>query len=51
MTRLEPAPLTPGLSFPGTASLASDRRLAVAIAVGAALVAGLVTSFVAPRGG
>ncbi len=50
MARLEPTSLASGLSLPGTASLVTNRRLAVAVAVGIAVTAGLLTSFVAPRG-
>ena len=50
MARIEPASLAPGISLPGAASLVSNRRLAVAVALGIAVAAGLLTSFVAPRG-
>jgi pimeloyl-ACP methyl ester carboxylesterase len=38
------------MSLPWTASLVSNRRLAVAVAVGIAVAAGLLTALVAPRG-
>jgi hypothetical protein len=50
MVRIEPATLAPGLLLPRTAPILSDRRLVLAVAAGIALVAGLLTSFVAPRG-
>ena len=50
MARIEPASLAPGSSLPVAASLVSNRRLAVAVALGIALVAGLLTSLLAPRG-
>ena len=50
MARLEPASLAPGISLPKAAALLSNRRLAVAVALGIALAAGLLTSFLAPRG-
>jgi len=51
MARLEPASLVPRtFSLPSPASVVSDRRLAMAVALGAALAAGLLTSVLAPRG-
>jgi proline iminopeptidase len=50
MARLEPTALAPGLSLPRTASLVSNRRLAVAVAVGIGVAAGVLTTFVTPRG-
>ena len=50
VARLEPASLAPGISLPGAASLVSNRRLAMAVALGMAVAAGLLTSFLAPRG-
>ena len=50
VARIEPASLAPGISLPGAASLVSNRRLAMAVALGIAVAAGLLTSFVAPRG-
>jgi proline iminopeptidase len=50
VARIEPASLAPGFSPPVAASLVSNGRLAVAVALGIALVAGLVTSLLAPRG-
>jgi proline iminopeptidase len=50
MARVEPTSLAPRLSLPGTASLVSDRRLAVAVALALAVAAGLLTSLAAPRG-
>jgi proline iminopeptidase len=50
VARLNPASLAPGITLPGTASLIANRRLAVAVALGIAVAAGILTSFVAPRG-
>ena len=50
MARLEPTSIAQGLSLPATASLLANRRLAVAVALGIAVAAGLLTSFVAQRG-
>lgn len=51
MAHLEGTSIVPRLlPLTGTASLVSNRRLAVAAALGIAVAAGLVTSFVAPRG-
>ena len=50
MGRLEPASLASGISLPRAASLVSNRRLAIALALGIAAAAGLLTSLVAPRG-
>ena len=50
MARVEPTSFTRVISVPGTASLVFDRRLAFALALGIAVSAGLLTSFVAPRG-
>jgi pimeloyl-ACP methyl ester carboxylesterase len=51
MAHLEGTSIAPRLlPLTGTASLVSHRRLAVAAALGVAVAAGLLTSFVAPRG-
>jgi proline iminopeptidase len=50
VARLETTSLASGLSLPGTASIVSNRKLALAVAVGIAVAAGLLTSFVSPRG-
>lgn len=50
MARLEPTALAPGLSLSWTASLVSNRRLSVALGLGIGVVAGILTTFVTPRG-
>ena len=50
MARLEPASTSPTLMLPRAMSLVSDRRLALAVALRMTLAAGLLTTFVAPRG-
>lgn len=50
MTHLESTSLAPGIWLPWAGSLVSNRRLAVAVALGIGVAAGLLTSFVAPRG-